>query len=99
MNYENNEESISSRINSSHGNVLDGWMRKYEKDDSASKTYNFGIDQFAEHGSLDNCRKGFLKGLESKVSKKERTERLNIKTHRQIQLQITDSHQIMYPRN
>ena len=25
---ENNEESISSRINSSHGNVLDGWMRK-----------------------------------------------------------------------
>ncbi len=23
------------------------------------------IIQFAEHGSLDNCRKGFLKGLES----------------------------------
>ena len=36
-----------------------------KKDDSASKTYNLGIIQFAEHGSLDNCRKGFLKGLES----------------------------------
>ena len=33
-----------------------------KKDDSSSKTYNLGIIQFAEHGSLDNCRKGFLKG-------------------------------------
>ena len=44
-----------------------------KKDDSSSKTYNLGIIQFAEHGSLDNCRKGFLKGLESEVSKKEKT--------------------------
>ena len=36
-----------------------------KKDDSSSKTYNLGIIQFAEHGSLDNCRKGFLKCLES----------------------------------
>ncbi len=28
------------------------------------KTYVIGISQFAEHGSLDNCREGFLKGLE-----------------------------------
>ena len=35
-----------------------------KKDDSSSKTYNLGIIQFAEHGSLDNCREGFLKGLE-----------------------------------
>ena len=28
------------------------------------KTYTIGISQFAEHGSLDNCREGFLKGLE-----------------------------------
>ena len=27
------------------------------------KTYKIGISQFAEHGSLDNCREGFLKGL------------------------------------
>lgn len=27
------------------------------------KTYVIGIGQFAEHGSLDNCREGFLSGL------------------------------------
>ena len=25
--------------------------------------YTIGISQFAEHGSLDNCREGFLEGL------------------------------------
>lgn len=25
--------------------------------------YTVGISQFAEHGSLDNCREGFLEGL------------------------------------
>ncbi len=28
------------------------------------ETYTIGISQFAEHGSLDNCREGFLLGLE-----------------------------------
>ena len=28
-----------------------------------AKTYRIGIRQFAEHGSLDNCRQGFLEGL------------------------------------
>lgn len=28
------------------------------------KSYRIGISQFAEHGSLDNCRDGFLAGLE-----------------------------------
>ncbi len=32
--------------------------------DSGEKTYTIGIEQFAEHGSLDNCREGFLMGLE-----------------------------------
>lgn len=32
--------------------------------DAAKTTYTIGISQFAEHGSLDNCREGFLKGLE-----------------------------------
>ena len=27
------------------------------------ETYTIGISQFAEHGSLDNCREGFLEGL------------------------------------
>ncbi|MDD4369522.1 MAG: ABC transporter substrate-binding protein [Anaerostipes sp.] len=34
------------------------------KKESSSKTYKIGILQFAEHSSLDNCRKGFLQGLE-----------------------------------
>ena len=31
---------------------------------AAESDYTIGISQFAEHGSLDNCREGFLKGLE-----------------------------------
>lgn len=27
------------------------------------ESYTIGIEQFAEHGSLDNCREGFLQGL------------------------------------
>ena len=30
---------------------------------SEGASYTIGIGQFAEHGSLDNCREGFLKGL------------------------------------
>ena len=29
-----------------------------------AESYTIGIGQFAEHGSLDNCRTGFLQGLE-----------------------------------
>ena len=40
------------------------------EDDSAEAAtadgeYIIGISQFAEHGSLDNCREGFLQGLEN----------------------------------
>ena len=28
------------------------------------RDYTVGIQQFAEHGSLDNCRQGFIEGLE-----------------------------------
>lgn len=31
--------------------------------DGQAASYVIGIGQFAEHGSLDNCREGFLKGL------------------------------------
>lgn len=30
---------------------------------AAGQSYTIGIGQFAEHGSLDNCREGFLQGL------------------------------------
>lgn len=70
-----------------------------KKDDSSSKTYNLGIIQFAEHGSLDNCRKGFLKGLESEGIKEGENLKITYKTHRQIQPQITRSHQTLHQRN
>ena len=35
---------------------------KISSNDS-EKSYTIGISQFAEHGSLDNCREGFLEGL------------------------------------
>lgn len=34
-----------------------------EATNSDEKTYTIGISQFAEHGSLDNCREGFIEGL------------------------------------
>lgn len=34
-----------------------------EKDSEKEGNYTIGISQFAEHGSLDNCREGFLEGL------------------------------------
>jgi len=35
-----------------------------ESAQEAGETFTIGISQFAEHGSLDNCREGFLAGLE-----------------------------------
>ena len=32
-------------------------------DGAEKESYTIGISQFAEHGSLDNCREGFLEGL------------------------------------
>ena len=34
-----------------------------DKAKEEEKSYRIGISQFAEHGSLDNCRDGFLAGL------------------------------------
>ena len=63
-NYENNEKVLAAGLTAVMAmSLMVGCGSK--KDDSSSKTYNLGIIQFAEHGSLDNCRKGFLKGLES----------------------------------
>ena len=36
---------------------------KTEKIAAEEGIYEIGISQFAEHGSLDNCREGFLEGL------------------------------------
>ena len=34
-----------------------------DKTESGETMYTVGISQFAEHGSLDNCREGFIQGL------------------------------------
>ena len=35
-----------------------------ESGDGETASYKIGISQYGEHGSLDNCREGFLQGLE-----------------------------------
>lgn len=52
------------------------------KDSSASKdkeSYKIGISQFAEHGSLDNCREGFLAGLEEEGIKEGENLKVDLK--------------------
>lgn len=40
--------------------------KKQTKDQKNNKTsYTIGIGQYAQHGSLDNCRKGFIDGLKA----------------------------------
>ncbi|MCI5899908.1 MAG: ABC transporter substrate-binding protein [Lachnospiraceae bacterium] len=41
----------------------DSQAEDLEEADTAEGRYTIGISQFAEHGSLDNCREGFLEGL------------------------------------
>ncbi len=50
----------------STGNTTDTQAAKETgSETSADGGYTIGISQFAEHGSLDNCREGFLEGLKS----------------------------------
>ena len=41
-----------------------GCSKSSDSGSDKKESYTIGIEQFAEHGSLDNCREGFLKGLE-----------------------------------
>ena len=43
--------------------LMAGCGTKEEGNAKEADTYTIGISQFAEHGSLDNCREGFLDGL------------------------------------
>lgn len=62
-----------------------------KKDDSSDKTYEIGILQFAEHESLNNCRKGFLQGLEEEGIKEG--ENLNV-TYKNSQADTATDNQI-----
>ena len=53
-----------------------------KSEDTASdgeKTYTIGISQFAEHGSLDNCREGFLEGLKEEGIEEGRNLKVDVK--------------------
>ena len=79
-----------------------------DKSSDAKESYTIGIEQFAEHDSLDNCREGFLQGLEEEGIK----EGDNLKAHttqqwmlefrsfiQQLQIRLQQSlHQKMEPR-
>ena len=45
------------------GTVLGGCGSASSSTTASEDNYTIGISQFAEHGSLDNCREGFLAGL------------------------------------
>ena len=54
-----------------------------KSEDTASdgeKTYTIGISQFAEHGSLDNCREGFLEGLKEEGIEEGKNLKVDVKT-------------------
>ena len=72
------------------------------KDEGAkdgTKTYTVGISQFAEHGSLDNCREGLSKDSEKPDLKKERTwkskKRMQLLIREQQNRSVTDLFQMM----
>ena len=44
--------------------MVAGCGKSSDSGSDKKESYTIGIEQFAEHGSLDNCREGFLKGLE-----------------------------------
>lgn len=46
---------------------------------SEDQTYQIGIQQFAEHESLNNCRKGFIQGLEKEGIKEGKNLKITFK--------------------
>lgn len=62
--------------------------------DGAEGSYKIGIAQFAEHGSLDNCREGFLQGLKEEgieEGKNLKIDYQNAQTDTGTASQIADS--------
>lgn len=57
-------ESLSSEAQTTAAEAKTEDTKEEASSETADgKSYTIGIGQFAEHGSLDNCREGFIKGL------------------------------------
>lgn len=72
------------------------------KDEGAkdgTKTYTVGISQFAEHGSLDNCREGFIEGLKEAGFEEGKNwkskKRMQLLIREQQNRSVTDLFQMM----
>nr|WP_288722622.1 ABC transporter substrate-binding protein [uncultured Sellimonas sp.] len=71
-----------------------GCGSKEEGGTSGEEQYTIGISQFAEHGSLDNCREGFIQGLKEEgleEGKNLNIEYKNAAADQSTAKQITDS--------
>lgn len=59
--------------------MMAGCGKSETKSEAKKDSYTIGIEQFAEHGSLDNCREGFLKGLEDEGIKEGKNLKVKYK--------------------
>ena len=59
--------------------MMAGCGKSDTKSEAKKDSYTIGIEQFAEHGSLDNCREGFLKGLEDEGIKEDENLKVEYK--------------------
>lgn len=65
---------------------------------AADAAYTIGISQFAEHGSLDNCREGSWQDLRRRVLQKVRISPFYLTMHRLTPEQQVPFPIIMFPR-
>ena len=56
-------EASSADTSSADGSSADKTGESTAESSADSASYTIGVGQFAEHGSLDNCREGFMAGL------------------------------------
>ena len=60
---ETTTEAVSTEETTESTKISDEAAQETSETAAAEGEYTIGISQFAEHGSLDNCREGFLAGL------------------------------------
>ncbi|WP_101877946.1 ABC transporter substrate-binding protein [Lachnoclostridium edouardi] len=60
---ESSEVSSQTQASDTQGSSEGDSSSEDQSQEAASGSYTIGIGQFAVHGSLDNCREGFLQGL------------------------------------